>query len=268
MPNVEHRTIKGLGLHDKPLSLSHVKDITPWSSHLANFLKGFASEDVYYRKWDFDGDAVIDDFWTLSADATATGFDQPTTQEHGGIISGATGTTDDGAVSMRGPAVVKGDNRAYLHVHASFSAITSLQFEVGLIDAVTDATLPVVSDVDTPANGSNGAADLVVVHMDTDQTLQTMALVVDGSTSGMNCQKVNFGTLTPTAATMMCFRVFVDGNSVTSIIDNKRAYRKSMGPNAIEGGTLLRPWIFARCRAGSANRTVKVDLVELMGERA
>jgi hypothetical protein len=267
MPNLEHRTIKGVGLHHKPLSLAHIKDITPWSSHLANFLKPFASEDVYYRKWEFDGGSILDDFWTFTEDATATGFAPASPQTLGGSLVGSTGTTDEGALSMLGQTVVKGDGRAFVHVHFSLDEVTAVQFEIGLVDAVTDKTLPVISDVDTPANGSNGAGDIAVVHMDTSQTLTTMALVADGSTSGMDCQKVNIGTLSPTAATEMCVRVVVDVNSVACMINNQRQYYKSLGPNAIEGGTLLAPWIFFRCKSGSDAKAPSIHMVELMGEK-
>ncbi len=261
----EHKTIKGVGLHRSPHSFAHVKDITPLNSHLANFLKAFASEDVYYRKWEFDGNALIDDFWTLASDATATDFTVPSPQELGGVLLGSTGATDNGGLSMRGPTVVKGDKRAYLHVHFSVSAITSLQFEIGFIDAITDPKAPVITDVDTPASG-NGASDIAVVHMDTDQTLKTMALVTDGVTTGMACGKVNIGTLTPTAATEMCIRLMVDVNDVSCWVDNQRSYYKGRGPNVIEGGTLLMPWIFFRTRVAT-NRDVRIHMVEIMGEK-
>lgn len=265
MPNTEHKTIKGLGLHDEPLSFSHIKQITPIQSHLANFLKGFASEDVYYRKWDFDGDAIVDDFWIMDGDTGSSLFSPPATQELCGVLSGATGATDNNAISMRGQPVIKGDKRAYMHAHFSLSAVTSVQFEVGLIDAVTDATAPVITDVDTPASG-NGGADIAVIHLDTDQTLTTAAFVCDGSTTGMNCAKTTLSpAFTPTADTMVCVRILVDVNDASLIVDNKRVYYVTKSKN-IEGGTLLMPWLFFRTRVATT-RTVKIDMVEIMGER-
>ena len=260
----EHASLKSLAQLASPLSFAHIKLIEPLNGKLASFLKAFAKEDVYCRQWEFDGNAVIDDFWTFDADATATGFAVPATQELAGVLTGATGATDNGALSMIGVPVVSGDKKAYFHTHFSLSAITDVQFEVGLVDAITDRTLPAVSDIDTPANGSNGAADFALVHMDTDQTLQTAALVVDGSTAGMDCTKSNL-LWTPTAATMHCVRIWTDANDVVWEIDHSRTYRKSIS-GEFEGGTLLAPWLYFRTRT-TTTRTVKVDMVELMVER-
>lgn len=260
----EHKTLKSTGLHDEPLSFNHIKKWTALNSDLASFLKALANEDVYRRTWDFDGDAVIDDFWTFYEDATATGFTYPSTQELGGILQGATGTTADAGLGMLGQAVLKGDKRAYFHAHLSISAVTEFQCECGLVDAVTDKTLPVVTDVDTPAVG-NGAVDVAVFHIDTDQTLDTAAFVVNGSTSGMADTKSNISTYTPTAATMFCVRIILDENDAYCVVDNKRSQRVSIGGN-VEGGTLLAPWIYVRTR-DTTGKTVKVDMVEVATER-
>jgi hypothetical protein len=261
---IDHESLRLFALHDDPFSLDHIKRIGALNSELANFLKPL-SKDFYHKIWDFDGDALVEPALSFFADANATPFDIPATQELGGIVSGATGTTDNDAISILGPAIVNGDNIAVMRARFKVSAVTSLSFEIGFVNAVTDKTLPVVTDVDTPATG-NGGTDLAVVHMDTDQTLKTMAFVVDGSTSGMNAQKENIGVLTPTADTYMDILVGVYGNNAVCNVNGKRAYRKVLGPDAIEGGTLLRPWLYFRTRT-TASRTVKVDRIELFGGR-
>lgn len=264
--STEHEGLRLLANMEEPMSLDHIKKIQALNSPLAQFLKPYAIDEFYHRKWDFDGNAILDDFFTLDASPTATEFAPSSPQIRGGALVGTTGTTDNGAVSILGEAVVRGDEVAIMKARFKVSAITSLQFEVGLVDAVTDRKVPVISDVDTPANGSNGAGDLAVIHMDTDQTLATMAFVADGSTSGMDCQKSNLGVLTPTADTFMKVMVAVYGNNAVCIVNGQRTYRKILD-SSIEGGTLLKPWLLFRSRAGSASRTVTLDYVELMGGR-
>lgn len=258
--------MKGYALHQKPASLAHLKKITPLNSELADFLKRLCIEDHFHEKWDFVKAGDISDF-TLTKDAGATDFavSKVNTAKIGGAAVGATGTTDNDGLSIIGGSWLKGDNLAYLHVHFQVDAITGLQLEIGLIDAVTDATLPVITDVDTPASG-NGASDLVVVHMDTDQTLATMAMVVDGSTSGMTCRKTDFSpVLTPTAAETMCVRFCVDGDDATVYVNNERRYKEVL-TSAIEGGVALRPWVYFRTR-NTTSKAPQVELIEIMGRR-
>jgi hypothetical protein len=257
------KSLKNVHLEDDFNSFEHLKKAVVLNSPMAGVLKQLMSCDVYHRKWKFDGDSIIDDFWTLDASATATGFNIPVPAEFPGLISAATGTTDNGAVSMKGPAIFKGDKLPLLHVHFETSAITSFQMEVGWVDALTSTLAPAVSDVDTPAT-ANGCGDCAVLHMDTDQTLATLALVGDSSLTTL-CTSDPIGVLTPTASTRMCVKVGVDHDDIFCVIDGKRSQRGQL-PNAIEGATALFPWIFFRSRAGSASRTVKVSLVEIIGE--
>lgn len=264
--SAEHKTIKGE--LDRVKDFNGLKKVAPLNSELAQWMHWLATDKVFHRKFEFDCDTFTDDYWTSTADATATDFAAPATQLLGGVISGVTGTTDDGGVSLHGPKIYKGDNRAYMHVRFKVSAASTLNLEMGFIDAfpTADATLPVISDVDTPAVQS-GAVDLAVMHMDTDQTLKTLQFVTQGSTSGMTAAKQAIGTLVPVAATYMDFKMMIDGNDVAMIVDNKRIFRKTK-VFGIEGGTLVMPWIYVRCRAGAASRTLDIDLIEIAGERA
>lgn len=264
--SIDHEGLRLLATMEEPLSLDHLKKIAALNAPLIQFLKPFATDDFYHRKWDFDGDATIDDFWTFDADATATGFAVPSPQQLGGVVTGSTGATDNGALSMFGTPVVKGDNVAIMKARFKVDEVDNLEFEIGFANAITDKTLPAVGDIDTPANGSNGAADIAVVKMDTDQTLKTMSFVVDGSTTGMDCQKSDLGVLTPTADTYMKIMVAVYGDNALCIVNGERAYRKVIS-NCIEGGTLLAPWLYFRCRAGTDAKAPTVDFVEVMGGR-
>lgn len=259
----EFRTLKGVHARRDSLSFNHIKQFAALNSELANYLKPFASESAYYRKWDFDGDTVIDDFWTLDADTTATGFAIPAAQELAGVISASSGATAEGAVSMRGPRIFKGDKRAAMHVHFKLDDVVDIQFEMGFVDTLTDWTLPAITDVDTPAAG-NGVGDAALVHLDTDQTLKTMALVGDSSATAV-CTKTDIGTVAPTANTVMCVRVFLDVNDIAVFVDNERAHYKVLS-DGVEGGTLLRPWVYFRTREADAIAPT-IDLIELMGER-
>ena len=260
----DFETLRNLAARGHFMSFDHIREFDKLNSDRAEFLKLLATEDVYRRTFEFDGKDLLDDFWTFDRDTTATSFALPSTKLLGGAISGNTGATDNGAISMRGPLIYKGDNYCGMHVHWKSDVVTNLQFEIGFIDAVTDATLPVITDVDPPASG-NGGADIAVVHMDTDQTLTTMALVADGSTSGMACTKSNIATLAPTAATYQCIRMQLYANHVQVIIDNQRNYWKALREN-VEGGTLVMPWLFWRCRSAAA-KAIDIDFVDVWGMR-
>ena len=261
---IDFSNMRSLGLRRFPLGMNHLKDFTALNSELAEFLKPYAIHDVSFIDEDFKG-FDLGNLWTTAGDSGSTEFAIPATALLGGAVTGATGTTDDNAISIRGKAIWKGDNNAGMAVRFKTSAITDFSFEIGFIDAVTDPTLPVITDVDTPASG-NGASDIAVVHMDTDQALKTMAFVVDGVTSGMTTTKSNLGTLTPTAATYMWVCVQLVGDRAHVIIDDNKDSNHYKAIDAkIEGGTLVMPWMYFRTRV-TTTRTIDIDKILVWGD--
>jgi hypothetical protein len=220
-------------------------------------------EGVVYIEDDFIEDTISSTRWNLSADGTATTY--AWSSGLGGRLAGATGTTDNGYHAINGDVIWSGDKNAGCEIRWQVDVVTGFSFEFGFTDALADETLPAVTDVDTPATG-NGATDVAVIHLDTDQTLTTAAFVSESTGSTFACQKVNIGTFTPTAAKWYRMRVQLNGNNASYKIwydeDAQNPYLIASGEgsltSALEGGTLVRPHFLI----GTRNTTDKASLID------
>lgn len=220
-------------------------------------------DSVVYVEDDFLVDTISSTQWNLAADGTATTFAWSAAQ--GGTIQGSTGTTDNGYHAINGDVIWSGDKNAGAAIRFKMDVVTGFSFEFGFTDALTDETLPAVTDVDTPATG-NGATDVAVIHLDTDQTLTTAALVGESTGTAYAAQKVNLGTFTPTAATYYTAVVQLNGdNAYCAIFNSDDAQNPILQANTnksltslLEGGTLVRPHFLI----GTRNTTAKVTDVD------
>jgi hypothetical protein len=222
-------------------------------------------DNVVFIEDDFIEDTISSTRWNLSADGTATDF--AWSSGAGGRISGTTGTTDNGYHAINGDVIWSGDKNAGMAVRFQLDVVTSFNLELGFTDALTDETLPAVTDVDTPATG-NGATDVAVIHIDTDQTLTTAAFVSESTGSVYAAQKVNLGTFTPVAAKWYTAVVQLSGDNAFCAIYNtdvagsptlQASTNKGLS-TALEGGTLVRPHFLI----GTRNTTAKVCLIDFI----
>ena len=220
--------------------------------------------DQVFHLDDFLVDTLNLDFWVLSTDGTATAF--AITPALGGTIRGNAGETDNGYLAINGPIIFSGDKNAGMEVRLKLDAITAVTFEIGFTDALSDETLPAVTDVDTPATG-NGATDVAVVHLDTDQTLQSAAFVGESTGSTYAAQKVNLA-FTPTAATYFTVRVqLATDNAFCAIFDANGAVVKEGSLSlALEGATLVRPHVIIGTRSVS-DRVPDIDYIAVWQDR-
>ena len=221
---------------------------------------------VVYVEDDFTEDTLSTTRWNLATDgADASAFAWSSAEN--GTIAGSTGTTDNGYLAINGDVLWKGDKNCGMEVRWKIDEVTGFTFEIGWTDALTDETLPAVTDVDTPATG-NGAVDVAVIHLDTDQTLTTAAFVSESTTTSYAAQKVNIGTWTPTAATYYKSRVQLLGDNALYKIwndtDPANPVLIASGEGglslAIEGATLVRPHILF----GTRNTTAKAPIIDLI----
>ncbi len=221
--------------------------------------------NVVYVEDDFIEDTISSTRWNLATDATATAF--AWTAAANGIVRGATGTTDNGYLAINGDAIWAGDQNAGMEIRFKVSAVTSFTFEIGFTDALTDETLPAVTDVDTPATG-NGATDVAVIHLDTDQTLTTAAFVADGTTPA--AQKVNLGTWVPTAGAYYTARVQLAGdNAYCAVFDENYALVPGTAKSlvtALDGNVLVRPHALFGTR-DTTSKTIDIDLIRVWQDR-
>ena len=170
----------------------------------------------------------------------------------GGVIQGATGTTDNDATAIHlTQTFLDPADNPVLFIQWRSNAVTGLSFEIGLSDPKTDEALPGVTDVDTPATG-NGVTDVACLHMDTDQTLTTVALVGDGTTGAAASQSDPEGagsSYTPTASTWQTFIIGVRPNLTFAYVWDGDGFagRFSVG-NGPDSGVLVRPYALFRTR--------------------
>lgn len=229
-------------------------------------------DGVVYLEDDFLEDTISTTRWNLAADGTATTFAWQAAAN--GIIRGETGATDDGAFAINGDITWYGDQDCGMEVRLKMpAAVTDFQYEIGWTDGLSDETLPAVTDVDTPATG-NGATDVGVVHMDTDQTLTTTALVSESTGSAYAAQKVNLGTFTPTLSTWYVVRVQLNGDNVfCKVFDSTVPAQPVLVADtekglqtALEGGTAIRPHVFFRTRT-TTTRAIDIDYIRVWQNR-
>lgn len=235
---------------------------------MANFLYPLAHRDVVYWRDDFDQDTINLDYYTVDIDAGGTNFAVPATRQVNGVIVGATDNTDNDGAGIAGVGIWSGDNNCGMEVRLKMDVVTDLQLELGFANIITDQKLPVVTDVDTPASG-NGGTDIAVFHIDTDQTLTTMAFVTDGSTSNMNCTATTLSPVfTPTADTYHVYKIQLAGDQASAMVDGARLVSHgALIGSRIEGGSLLRPFVFFRNRS-AAVKTCTIDYIRVWQDRA
>lgn len=228
-------------------------------------------ENVVFIEDDFIEDTISSTLWNLATDAGATAF--AWTLAAGGQVLGNTAATDNNYVAINGDAMWSGDKNCGMAIRWQTDVVTSHTFEIGFTDALTDETLPAVTDVDTPATG-NGATDVAVVHLDTDQTLTTAAFVSESTGSAYAAKKVNLGTWAPTAAKWYTTVVQLAGdNAFTATFNTDVAGSPVLQVNtnksltaALEGGTLVRPHFLYGTRVATA-RAPRIDFIRCWQDR-
>ena len=182
----------------------------------------------------------------------------------GGVIQGATGTTDNDATAIHlAQTFLDPDDNPFMLIQWRANAVTGFSFEIGFSDPKTDEALPGVTDVDTPTV-ANGATDLLAVHMDTDQTLTTAALVGDGTTGAATSQALYLGGpggstgYTPTAAAWQTYIIGVRDNlGYVAIFDGAGFVGHFSVGNGPDGGVLVRPYALFRTR-NTVTKTIDI----------
>lgn len=239
---------------------------------LYEFLKDFASVDRCYTKFDFLEYPDITYYPFLlnnSAGTSSADFSLHATARNG-AIEGDTGTTDNGSISLVGGFRYRGDDNPGLLVRARLDVVTSVNWEIGWIDAVPGSNGPGVSDVDTPATT---AADCALFTIDTDQTNTGLNFVTNGSTAGQDAVATAVPTPALAADTYCFFIVQIVGNHAYALFGDETTEPRLVASHdrdpdgAIEGNTGIAPWIYCRTRNTTA-KFPRIDLIELWCDRA
>ena len=230
------------------------------------FMIPLLKTDYGFLETEFGGALVAADWSTaVTAGGGPTAFAYSAVA--GGTAQGLTGTTDNDATAIyRTQTFLDPADNPFLIVRWKANAVTGFSFEIGFSDPKTDEALPGVTDVDTPAVG-NGVTDILCVHMDTDQTLTTAALVGDGTTGSPT--KTDISTYTPTAGTYQTTIIGLRANfgfaacwDGEGLVGNRR-YAVTNGPDS---AVLVRPYCLFRTR-NTVSKTIDIDYIGFGWER-
>ena len=211
----------------------------------ANFIRDDFSDDTLSTfKWAVDGDTGTTAFAVPAAGSTVAG----------GSITGSTAADDNEFIAIYGSAIHSGDRNAGFLCTWEVDVVTDICIEMGLSDVITDYTLPAVSDIDTPTI-TNGAVTVALLAMDTDQTLQTATLLLDGDSTYATSKVDPSVAWSPTAATRYTTIIQTSGDHVwCAILGPQYQTLREMKTTsaAFEGGTLVQPRVTFGNRAGSS----------------
>lgn len=256
----------------RPSSRAYAERLGGSHSKLPLALWPLMWEDSVWVFDDFMQDTLNLDYWTLSADGTATTFAISSTIVVAGTIAGSTGTTDEGFHSIKGPLAYFGDNNCGMEIRWRQDVVTNDLVEMGFVDALTDDTLPAINDIDTPTI-TNGAVNVAVIVKDYSQTLKTLAFVTDGDTSNFNTTKTNLGTQDLTAATYITGRVAIAGDVAFCGLYGANgellqfASHGTATADSVEGGTAAQPWFIIGCKEASNAIVATMDYISAWEDR-
>lgn len=219
--------------------------------HNPDFLSLFLSRLSFFDKRflldDFEGDTINLDNWIVTGDTGTTSFAvQATNTSAESIITADTAGDDNEFVAIYGHCNWKGDKNCGMAVRWKLDDVTDIALEFGFSDPLSDYTLPAIDDIDTPTI-TNGAVTVAVVAMDTDQTLKTAALILDGD-STYATSKSNLGTWAPTASQWYTTVIQCVGDTVFTATYNTTdpaapvlQAGTNVSASGFEGGTLVEP---------------------------
>jgi hypothetical protein len=224
---------------------------TPLSGHRQNLKQIPGGENgplaAFLDPASLSVDRLYDDFvgltlsavsWASSRDGTGTIFAPLAGSVEGSSVFGVTGNVAGDGVEIHGIANWYGSHNCLMEVRFQLDVITAFRLEIGFANTRTSHLAAVVTDVDAPTIG-NGATNLAVVHVDTSQTLTTMAFVTDGSTASMNPTKTNLGTRMLTAGDWLTVRVgVVETSAYCHVYDTENPVAPALLEQAYHGDVL------------------------------
>ena len=244
----------------RPFSLEQMRRATGTvdPARLASYIKNMPATYGYVE--DECCFALDTGKWTVPVTAGGAPTAFAYSAQRGGVFAGATGTTDDGVCAIHcANTFLDPADKPFMIIRWLSDVVTGFSFEIGFSDPKTAEELPGVTDVDTPAIG-NGVTDIGCIHMDTDQTLTTCALVGDGTTGSVT--KTDIGTFTPTLLVYQTMVIGIEPNKVHAVLYNGPqqigSYHATNGPDS---GVLVRPYAMFRTR----NTTTKNIFIDYIG---
>ena len=211
---------------------------------------------------------VEDDFHGVGVDArwgaVVTGTDGSIDKVAGAVNGEVTldvgdgGTSDDdeyGGWPLTG-LEWKGDLNAVMAVRLKLSAITTIKVEVGFTDAISGdagAVLDLAADTRTADNAAVWIIDVP------DDTATWQGTGVKATTVAAGGKIEDTGIAAPVAGAYQTLVVALQGDNAKFLQFNangKKIYESNWMADAIEGGTLIVPWVFVQNRANTIDRLI------------
>ncbi len=230
---------------------------------LLEFLKSRADATYYYKQW--HGVDVLTDWAVANSGGTSAANFAHVAATGPGRWQGDTGTTDNGSISLVLPIAFLGDQNAGMEVTIQLDDVTEANLEVGFIDAVPGSNASGVSDIDTPAATFTDGA---IIQFDTDQTSTVLSFITDGGTANQDVAATALTVVTDMVNnTDITLGIQLVGNfaytTTNGIIDANHHAGTTQAAGALEGGTLLAPWIYCRTRATATAKFPRITRVSV-----
>jgi hypothetical protein len=245
---------------------------------MANFLLPLAFENIFFKSYDFVEDTITTD-WTVnnSGGAGASNFAASTSKE-GGAITGATGTTSNGTISINFDGIYFDANRSPgMLVRLKTDIITSMYFEMGFSDVPTQP-YTINWAINTPTLQSNATTDVASVVVDTSATQKSAVLVAQGSTDvtaakvalsdviGVGANPFIAGTYMTVLIQIAAPAVVGAAKSSCSATVNGDVGMTNSLSVGLDTAIPLRPYIIFGTR-NTAAKTVDIDLIQIWCDR-
>ena len=195
----------------KPGSLSQLTRFTRgWQDQMALFLLPLATQDIFYKFYDFENDTINSDFTVNNAGGTSVSSFAASTSLEYGQLTGSTGTSNDAtaaiAISWDLIAMDAARNPGIL-ARIKCDAVNNMMLEVTISDAPTATDAATWNDEDTPSLASNGQTDATSIVVDTAETNKSFQLISIGTTDS-TATAAALSAATTTAGDPMAAGVF------------------------------------------------------------
>ena len=154
-----------------------------------------------------------------------------------------------------------GERNAVMAVRLAIDTLTTVKVEVGFTDVTTDA-----GAVNTKATPSFTASNAAVWCLDTDDNAYWEGLAVKAGTAATTVE----AAISPTAATFETLIVALRDTNAKYIRLNANGYKTYESvwqTDAVTAATALVPWVFVQLRAGTIDRNLSLDFIDVRARR-
>ncbi len=225
---------------DRPFSKLHYAQVNNMDPRRVLLHAPELFSDFYYYKHEFDRALIAAEWVTTAASGTAFVY---AAARGGGQYTGATGAVDDATVEIHqaNVAIDSGDYPTCFLRWRSPAVSTGMGYEIGWSDAKTDEALVCVSALSAAGAPTitNGITDFGLLVLNTDLTLQTTAIIGDGTTGAV--VGALFGTYAPANSAIIDMIIGVGPNLTRAQIwENGGKVGEVAVANGPDSATLVR----------------------------